>query len=134
MDGIVFRRDSVSSDRGNDFCGDMVWNLSNNLHPQNFPKNKKGKISHSGEALRLGKDNMTKRVEIERSYSDCKTCNDIAEMYDQIPDCSHCKRQKGEWIGTITNLFGTKAVVILDDGKVEQFPLSQIKVITKKEA
>lgn len=77
---------------------------------------------------------MTKQVEIERSYSDCKFCNDTAEMYDQIPDCTHCKKQKGEWIGTITNFFGTKAVVILEDGKVEQFPLDRIRVITKKEA
>ena len=77
---------------------------------------------------------MTKQVEIKRSYSDCKFCNDVAEMYDQISDCSHCKKQKGEWIGTITNFFGTKAVVILEDGKVEQFPLDRIRVITKKEA
>ena len=77
---------------------------------------------------------MAKRVEIEKSYSGCKICNDVAEMCDQIPDCSHCKRQKGEWVSTTTNLFDTKAVVILDNGKVEQFPLSRIKVITKREA
>lgn len=77
---------------------------------------------------------MTKRVEIDMSYSDCKFCNDRAEMNNSIPDCANCKKKRGEWIGTITNLFGTKAVVILDDGKVEQFPLSRIRVITKREA
>ena len=75
---------------------------------------------------------MTKRVEIKKSYSECKCCNDTAEMYDQIPDCSRCKKQTGEWVDTVTNLFGTtRAVVILDDGKVGQFLLSRITVITK---
>ena len=45
----------------------------------------------------------------------------------------HCKSKKGTWIDTITSLLGTKAVVILEDGKVETYPLDRLKVITKRE-
>ena len=43
------------------------------------------------------------------------------------------QKQKGTWIDTITSLLGTKAVVILEDGKVEIYPLDRLKVITKRE-
>ena len=43
------------------------------------------------------------------------------------------KAKKGTWIDTITSLLGTKAVVILEDGKVEIYPLDRLKVITKRE-
>lgn len=75
---------------------------------------------------------MDRPVEITRSYADCKMCMDIADMCDQIPDCDLCKNQKGTWVDTITNMFGTKAVVILEDGKVETYPLYRLKVITKR--
>lgn len=75
---------------------------------------------------------MDRPVEITRSYSECKFCNDIADMCNEIPDCAHCKSKKGTWIDTITNMFGTKAVVILEDGKVETYPLYRLKVITKR--
>lgn len=76
---------------------------------------------------------MEKLVEIKRSYADCKMCTDIADMCDQIPDCDLCKKPKGTWVDTITNMFGTKAVVVLEDGKVETYPLHRLKVITKRE-
>ena len=76
---------------------------------------------------------MDRPVEITRSYSECKFCNDIADMCNEIPDCAHCKSTKGTWIDTITSLLGTKAVVILEDGKVEIYPLDRLKVITKRE-
>lgn len=41
--------------------------------------------------------------------------------------------EKGTWIDTITSLLGTKAVVVLEDGKVETYPLDRLKVITKRE-
>jgi hypothetical protein len=75
---------------------------------------------------------MDRPVEITRSYADCKMCMDMADMCDQIPDCDLCKNQKGTWVDTITNMFGTKAVVILEDGKVETYPLYRLKVITKR--
>lgn len=75
---------------------------------------------------------MDRPVEITRSYADCKMCMDMADMCDQIPDCDLCKNQKGTWVDTITNMFGTKAVVILEDGKVEIYPLYRLKVITKR--
>lgn len=34
---------------------------------------------------------MDRPVEITRSYSECKFCNDIADMCNEIPDCAHCK-------------------------------------------
>lgn len=76
---------------------------------------------------------MDRPVEITRSYADCKMCMDMADMCDQIPDCDLCKKPKGTWVDTITNMFGTKAVVILEDGKVETYPLYRLKVITKRE-
>ena len=76
---------------------------------------------------------MDRPVEITRSYADCKMCTDMADMYDQIPDCDLCKKPKGTWVDTITNMFGTKAVVVLEDGKVETYPLDRLKVITKRE-
>ena len=76
---------------------------------------------------------MDRPVEITRSYSECKFCNAIADMCNEIPDCAHCKSKKGTWIDTITSLLGTKAVVILEDGKVEIYPLDRLKVITKRE-
>lgn len=75
---------------------------------------------------------MDRPVEITRGYADCKMCMDMADMCDQIPDCDLCKNQKGTWVDTITNMFGTKAVVILEDGKVETYPLYRLKVITKR--
>lgn len=76
---------------------------------------------------------MDRPVEITRSYADCKMCMDMADMCDQIPDCDLCKKQKGTWVDTITNMFGTRAVVVLEDGKVETYPLYRLKVITKRE-
>lgn len=76
---------------------------------------------------------MERLVEITKSYSECKFCNDIADMCNEIPDCAHCKNRKGTWIDTVTSLFGTKAVVVLEDGKVETYPLDRLKVITKRE-
>lgn len=76
---------------------------------------------------------MDRPVEITRSYADCKMCMDMADMCDQIPDCDLCKNTKGTWIDTITSLLGTKAVVVLEDGKVETCPLDRLKVITKRE-
>lgn len=76
---------------------------------------------------------MDRPVEITRSYADCKMCMDMADMCDQISDCDLCKNPKGTWVDTITNMFGTKAVVILEDGKVETYPLYRLKVITKRE-
>lgn len=49
------------------------------------------------------------------------------------PYCTHCENRKGTWIDTITSLLGTKAVVVLEDGKVETYPLDRLKVITKRE-
>ena len=63
---------------------------------------------------------MDRPVEITRSYAECKFCNDIADMCNEIPDCTHCENRKGTWIDTITSLLGTKAVVVLEDGKVEE--------------
>lgn len=76
---------------------------------------------------------MERPVEITRSYADCKMCMDMADMCDQIPDCDLCKKPKGTWVDTITNMFGTKAVVVLEDGMVETYPLHRLKVITKRE-
>lgn len=76
---------------------------------------------------------MDRPVEITRSYVDCKMCMDMADMCDQISDCDLCKKPKGTWVDTITNMFGTKAVVVLEDGKVETYPLDRLKVITKRE-
>lgn len=56
---------------------------------------------------------MDRPVEITRSYAECKFCNDIADMCNEIPDCTHCENRKGTWIDTITSLLGTKAVVVL---------------------
>lgn len=64
---------------------------------------------------------MDRPVEITRSYAECKFCNDIADMCNEIPDCTHCENRKGTWIDTITSLLGTKAVVVLEDGKVETY-------------
>lgn len=75
---------------------------------------------------------MDRPVEITRSYAECKFCNDIADMCNEIPDCTHCENRKGTWIDTITSLLGTKAVVVLEDGKVETYPLDRLKVITKR--
>lgn len=44
---------------------------------------------------------MERLVEITRSYSECKFCNDIADMCNEIPDCAHCKNRKGTWIDTV---------------------------------
>lgn len=74
-----------------------------------------------------------KRVEIKKSLSECKACNETAEMYDQIPNCAKCHKQKGEWIDTISNIWGAKAVVVLDDGRVDHFPLDRLRVIMKRE-
>ena len=76
---------------------------------------------------------MDRPVEITRSYAECKFCNDIADMCNEIPDCTHCENRKGTWIDTITSLLGTKAVVVLEDGKVETYPLDRLKDITKRE-
>ena len=76
---------------------------------------------------------MDRPVEITRSYADCKMCMDMADMCDQISDCDLCKKPKGRWVDTITNMFGTKAVVVLEDGMVETYPLHRLKVITKRE-
>ena len=76
---------------------------------------------------------MDRPVEITRSYADCKMCMDMADMCDQIPDCDLCKNPKGTCVDTITNMFGAKAVVVLEDGSVETYPLHRLKVITKRE-
>ena len=34
---------------------------------------------------------MDRPVEITRSYAECKFCNDIADMCNEIPDCTHCE-------------------------------------------
>lgn len=75
-----------------------------------------------------------RRVEVEKSYAECNNCINVAEMYNQLPNCDKCQRETGEWIDTVTNFWGTKAVVILDSGKVRHVSLSKIKVITKREA
>ena len=75
---------------------------------------------------------MDRPVEITRSYADCKMCMDIADMCNQIPDCSRCNRDTGEWIDTVSSMFGTKAIVQTKDGSVKEFPISRIKVITKR--
>lgn len=75
---------------------------------------------------------MDRPVEITRSYADCKMCMDMADMCDQIPDCSRCNRDTGEWIDTVSSMFGTKAIVQMKDGSVKEFPISRIKVITKR--
>lgn len=75
---------------------------------------------------------MDRPVEITRSYADCKMCMDIADMCNQIPDCSRCNRDTGEWIDTVSSMFGTKAIVQMKDGSVKEFPISRIKVIIKR--
>ena len=75
---------------------------------------------------------MMKPVEIQKSFSECKMCNDIADMCNQIPDCSRCNRDTGEWIDTVSSMFGTKAIVQMKDGSVKEFPISRIKAITKR--
>lgn len=75
---------------------------------------------------------MDRPVEITRSYADCKMCMDIADMCNQIPDCSRCNRDTGEWIDTVSSMFETKAIVQMKDGSVKEFPISRIKVITKR--
>lgn len=72
---------------------------------------------------------MNRYVEIEPSYSRCKTCNDMAMEYDAIPDCSECPRKCGTWIDTVSNFWGTHAIVLMDGGGVEKIPLDRIKVI-----
>lgn len=69
-----------------------------------------------------------KVVEIEKSISQCRTCIDVAVSYDQMPPCSECKNQTGEWIDTVSNFWGTYAIVEMKDGSVEKIPLSRIKV------
>lgn len=64
-----------------------------------------------------------KPVEIQKSFSDCKMCNDISDR---------CNREIGEWIDTVSSIFGTKAIVQMKDGSVKEFPISRIKVITKR--
>lgn len=71
---------------------------------------------------------MGKTVEIERDYGQCRVCVDVAVSYDQMPPCSECEKQTGEWIDTISNFWGTYALVQMEDGKVEKIPLHRIRV------
>lgn len=75
---------------------------------------------------------MGKVVEIERSVSQCRMCIDVAESYDQMPPCSECEKQTGEWIDTVSNFWGTYAIVEMKDGSVEKIPLSRIKVKNRR--
>lgn len=72
---------------------------------------------------------MGKIVEIQRSNSECCACVDMADSYDQVPDCTKCKKKTGEWIDTVSNFWGTYAVVCMEDGGVEKISLNRLKVI-----
>lgn len=73
---------------------------------------------------------MEKRVEVDVSTVECRMCSETAMSFDEVPLCWKChRRRKGTWIDTVSNFWGTYAVVCLNDGSVEKIPLDRIKVI-----
>lgn len=74
-----------------------------------------------------------KKVEILRTAGECRACNETAQLYDAMPPCNTCKRTTAEWIDTVTNFWGTHAVLQMENGKVDKVPLYRIKVIEETE-
>lgn len=76
------------------------------------------------------KKSVEKRVEVDVSMVESRMCSETAESFGEVPLCWKChRRRKGTWIDMASNFWGTWAVVCLDDGSVEKFPLDRIKVI-----
>ena len=70
-----------------------------------------------------------KKVEIQKSSSECRMCFDTAMIYDAQPPCHTCDKKIGEWIDTVTDFWGTYGIVQLEDGKIEKIPISLLKVV-----
>ena len=70
-----------------------------------------------------------KKVEIQKSSSECRMCLDTAMMSDAQPLCHMCKKEIGEWIDTVTNFWDTYGIVQLTSGEIRKIPISMLKVV-----
>lgn len=70
-----------------------------------------------------------KRVKYREPRLYCGSCMDMAMSQDATPDCRECGVKYGEWIDTVSNFWGTYAIVQLDNGEIKKVSISSITVI-----
>lgn len=70
---------------------------------------------------------MGSKVEIKPSVHDCKMCSDIAEMCDEVPNCSRCHKE-GILLDIQTSFWGTYAFVRVED-KIEKVNINRIRFV-----
>lgn len=46
------------------------------------------------------------RVELKKTYHECKMCEETAMVCDTIPDCGKCIKQTGTWVDTVSSIVG----------------------------
>ena len=64
---------------------------------------------------------------VKPSISECDFCNDVAELYDDIPNCFKCKRnnKRYELLNIVSGILDNYAFV-LSDGIIEKVSLSRV--------
>jgi hypothetical protein len=69
-----------------------------------------------------------RKVRIKPDAFRCKMCLDMAMSCNADPDCRNCY-DVGLWIDTVSNFWGTYAIIQMDNGKIEKISLDRITVI-----
>lgn len=74
-----------------------------------------------------------KVCKVKTTYSDCKLCIDIQESYNQIKDCSKCKKNTDEYeiLDFASNFWGSYAI-LLCDGKSVKVSIDRLYDIREK--
>ncbi len=77
---------------------------------------------------------MNKTCKIKPSASRCQMCNEIAESYDEIPNCKDCSYNvsRYELIQIVTNFWGSYAIVEIN-GYLEKVSINRVYDIQEKE-
>lgn len=72
------------------------------------------------------------KARIYPSSADCKSCMDIASLYDATPSCSNCHKEKEVTIiQFVKSMLGSYGIVIDEKGNIKEVPIELLKVNNK---
>ena len=75
-----------------------------------------------------------KTCKVKPHSSTCRTCMDIADSFDAIPDCKKCSHQTKRYdlIQIGSNFWGSYAIV-QSEGKLQKVALDRVYDVQEKE-
>lgn len=72
------------------------------------------------------------KARIYPSREDCKSCIDIALLYDATPHCSNCHKEKDVIIiKFVKGILGSYGIVIDEKGNIKEVPIGLLKINKK---